>query len=143
MDRPYEALAEIERLVTAFLDCTLPCAEWTHRAHLTVGLWHAREFPPDEALVKMREGILRYNVTCQVPTTPTRGYHETITRFYMTVLGRHLAELADQSDWTAVTNRAIELYGAREFPFEYYTRERLMSSEARADWVEPDLRPLC
>jgi hypothetical protein len=142
MDRPYESAAEIESLVSRFVECTLPCAEWTHRAHLTVGLWHAREYSPDEALARMRAGILRYNTTCQVPNTPTRGHHETITRFYMTVLTRHLTEQIDTSDWTAVTNRALELFGARDLPFEYYTRERLMSSEARAEWREPDLRPL-
>ena len=46
-DAPYVELAEIERLVARFLDCSLPCPEWTHRAHLTVGLWHAREYSPN------------------------------------------------------------------------------------------------
>jgi hypothetical protein len=30
----------------------------------------------------------------------------------------------------------------RNLPFTYYSRERLMSPEARRGWVEPDLRPL-
>ena len=142
MERPYESVAEIESLVARFVDGTLPCAEWTHRAHLTVGLWHAREFPADEALARMRAGILRYNTTCQVPNTPTRGYHETITWFYMTVLSRHLTTISDRSDWTTVTNDAIERYGEKELPFDYYSRDRLMSAEARSAWVAPDVRSL-
>jgi hypothetical protein len=142
MSRPFTQLAEIERLVARFLDCTLPCAEWTHRAHLTVGLCHARDYPLHEALDRVRAGIKRYNVTCGVVDSPTRGYHETITRFYMLLVGKYLAECEDRADWVAVTNRLFELHGHKDAPLAYYTRERLMSAEARAGWLPPDLRPL-
>ena len=33
-------------------------------------------------------------------------------------------------------------YGARDLPLRHYTKDLLMSSEARFGWVEPDLRPL-
>ena len=138
----YEHLDEIERLAARFADCSLPCVEWTHRAHLTVGLWTLREHAADEALRRIRAGIQRYNAACGVVTTPTRGYHETITCFYMRVIGNYLATLADHTDWLAVTNRLLDRYGTPDLPFAYYTRERLMSPEARANWVEPDLRKL-
>jgi hypothetical protein len=141
-DRLYTRLDEIERLAECFVDGTLPCPEWTHRAHLAVGLWHVREYPPDEALGRMRDGIQRRNAACGVVTTLARGYHETLTRFYMWLIGKYLTEVADRSDWVAVTNGLIERYGSRDVPLGYYTRERLMSSEARAGWVSPDLRPL-
>jgi len=138
----YTDAREIEQLVADFIACSLPCAEWTHRAHLTVGLWHAREYTPDEALARMRAGIQRYNAACGVVTTATRGYHETLTRFYMALLERYLAGVSDRSDWVAVTNTLVERYGDRDLPLRYYTRERLMSSEARSGWVPPDLRDL-
>jgi len=31
----------------------------------------------------------------------------------------------------------------REALFAFYSRERLMSTLSRAEWVEPDLAPLC
>ena len=139
---PYQDLEEIERVVTRFVKRTLPCPEWTHRAHLTVGLWHAREYPPQEALDRVRAGIQRYNLACGVENTTTRGYHETLTRFYMATIGQYLAALSDCSDWVAVTNGLIERYGARDMPLHYYSKDRLMSVEARAGWVLPDLRPL-
>jgi hypothetical protein len=139
---PYEHLGQIESLVARYADCTLPCVEWTHRAHLAVGLWTLRERAADEALRTIRAGIQRYNAACGVVTTPTRGYHETITCFYMRVIGQYLSGVADRGDWLAVTNGLLEAYGAPELPLAYYTRERLMSPEARAGWIEPDLREL-
>jgi hypothetical protein len=32
--------------------------------------------------------------------------------------------------------------GNKECPLRYYSKERLMSAEARAGWIDPDLRPL-
>lgn len=138
----YTSSDEIEHLVARFLDCSLPCAEWTHGAHLTVGLWHAREHSPDEALARVRSGIQRYNAACGTPNNQQRGYHETLTCFYMHMIGRYLVSVIDRSDWSAVTNDLIDQYGSRDLPLLYYSRERLMSSQARAGWVTPDLRPL-
>jgi hypothetical protein len=135
---PFRHLSEIERIVQGFGDCTLPCEEWTHAAHLTVGLWYARESPPAVALDRIRAGIQRYNAACGVEDTPTDGYHETITRFYMWLIGKYLAEVSDRTDWVRVTNDLVELASV-EAPKRYYSRERLMSVEARLGWVPPDL----
>ncbi len=110
-------------------------------AHLTVGLWYARESSAEEVLERVRAGIKRYNVACGVEDTPTGGYHETITRFYMWLIGKYLAGVADRTDWVTVTNDLVELASV-EAPNRYYSRERLMSVEARLDWLPPDLRPL-
>ena len=55
----------------------------------------------------VREGILRLNAAHGVPTTPTRGYHETITRFYMHMVCDYVASEdrsgrgeAGRSGWT-------------------------------------------
>ena len=138
----YQSADEIEILVARFRDCSLPCTEWTHAAHLTVGLWHARAFPPAEALDRVRVGIKRYNVACGTENTTTRGYHETLTRFYMTVIGNFLMAAEDRNDLLDLANNLIARLGHRELPLAYYSRERLMSSEARANWVEPDLRSI-
>ena len=138
---PYRHLAEIERVVQRFRDCTLPCDEWTHAAHLIVGLWTARELPSAAALDHIRAGILRYNATCGVRDSP--GYHETITRFYMWLIGKYLAKVADRSNWVAVTNELVEYAGAEpNLPGHYYSREVVMSDAARVGWVPPDLHPL-
>jgi hypothetical protein len=40
------------------------------------------------------------------------------------------------------TNALIHYYGDPALPFKYYSRDRLMSGEARTIWVEPDLQNL-
>jgi hypothetical protein len=135
---------EVVRLVARFEDGTLPKEAWTHQAHLAVALWYASCLPFEEALVVVREGIRKVNAAHGVTTTPTGGYHETITRFYMTVICRYVAEEAGEtgSDWAARVNRLLARYGARDLPLKHYTKDLLMSADARFGWVEPDLRPI-
>lgn len=141
-DRPWASAGEVADLVARFDDGSLPHAEWTHRAHLTVALWHAAHHPPAEALDRMRSGILRLNAAHGVPTTPTRGYHETITRFYMHVVTHYLREHGAAGDWAERANRLVQRLGARDLPLRHYSEARLKSAQARAGWVEPDLRAL-
>jgi hypothetical protein len=138
----YDDTASVLRLVEAFEDRTLPKARWTHAAHLTMGIWYAAHLPPEAALDRIRAGILRLNEAHGVVTTPTGGYHETITRAYMRLIGAHLVEDGDGGEWPERVNRLLERLGARELLLTYYTRDRLMSPEARANWVEPDVREL-
>jgi hypothetical protein len=140
---------EVVRLVARFEDGTLPKAEWTHQAHLTVALWYASRLPFEEALVVMREGIRRVNATHGVATTPTGGYHETITRFYMRVICGFVEEESGTKeepgtgkDWAARVNRLLARYGARDLPLRHYTKDLLMSPAAKVGWVEPDVRPI-
>jgi hypothetical protein len=79
-----------EELIAAFLACTLPKWEWTHEAHLRVGLWHLLHHGADEALALLRDRIRRYNEASGVVNTDHAGYHETITRFYVWVIDRFL-----------------------------------------------------
>jgi hypothetical protein len=82
---------EVEHLVAEFRAGTWPLAKWTHRAHLVVALWHLRHYPLAEATQLIREGIQRYNRAQGIPTTPTRGYHETLTLFWIWAVNRYLA----------------------------------------------------
>ena len=119
---------EVARLVARFED----------------GTRYASRLPFEEALVAMREGILRVNAAHGVATTPTGGYHETITRFYLLVISGYVAEEAGEAgvDWAARANRLLARYGARDLPLRHYTKALLISADARFGWVEPDLRPI-
>jgi hypothetical protein len=134
--------SQTERLVAKFLDRTLPKAEWTHQAHLRVGLWHVLRFPPAIALDRLREGITRLNEAHGTPNTDTGGYHETITRLYVAVIAG-FAELCDRSrPLDDLAAELIALHGDRNLPLCYYSRERLDSVAARRGWIEPDVSPL-
>ncbi len=133
---------ETDRIARAFIARTLPKGEFTHRAHLRVGLWHALHHPDDVALNLLRERIRAYNESVGGVNTSTEGYHETITRFYLCVIrnfldsvdpGRPIDELADE---------LIAACADPGLPLRHYSRERLFSTQARAGWLPPDLAPL-
>jgi hypothetical protein len=134
--------SQTDRLAAAFCDCSLPKALWTHEAHLRVGLWHLLRHSPDEALVRLRDGICRYNVACGVANTETSGYHESITRFYVRLIARFVAGADRDRPMDDLADELVRDYGDRELPLLHWSKERLMSPEARQGWVEPDLAPL-
>ncbi|HWP44517.1 MAG TPA: hypothetical protein VNO14_14825 [Blastocatellia bacterium] len=138
----YHTADEIERLVRAFEDCTLPESGFNHCAHLTVALWYLYHHCGREAAVRIREGLKRFIAAKGGPSTPMGGYHETITMFWMFVIGKFLL-LADTGlSLVELANGVVERYSDKGLLFEYYSLERIFSMEARAGWVEPDLRPL-
>lgn len=138
----FRTTEEILALVRRFEDCTLPRVEWTHAAHLTVALWHLLQFDWPEASAHVRRGIKRYNAAHGILTTPTGGYHETLTLFWLRTVRRFLE--AERNEARALVHLANELVAThgKGLPLTHYTRARLFSPEARAHWVEPDLRPL-
>jgi hypothetical protein len=139
---PYRTSAEVLRLVREFEACTLPRAEWTHHAHLTVGLWYLLRHDALAATSLIRDRIKRYNEACGVETTRTSGYHETITLFYVWAIGKFLAHARRDCTLAALANLLVNECGDKDLPLAYYSRERLMSWEARTRWVEPDLKAL-
>jgi hypothetical protein len=131
-----------EQTAQAFCACTLPKPEWTHYAHLRVGLWHLLHHSAEEALVLLRTRIRALNESHGVANSDTGGYHESITRFYVW----QVAAFLDAVDRTRPVDELVEQlilrHGDRALPLRYWSRERLMSVEARLAWLEPDLQPL-
>lgn len=134
--------SSIEKLVEAFLAGTLPKQDWTHEAHLKVGLWHSLHYSPVESLQKLRHSIKQYNVVCEVANTDTQGYHETITCFYVWLIEQFIKQAEKKQSIDALADELISRYGDKSFPLTYYSKERLMSKTARLQWLEPDLKPL-
>ena len=140
--RVYCDAEEVRSFIRAFEECTLPRSAWTHPAHLTVAMWYLMERSEIEATTRIRNGILRYNASQGIKTTATSGYHETITLFWTRLVAKYLS-LADSDKSTVeLANGVIRAFENKEIPFEYYTRDRLLSLEARMRWVEPDLKPV-
>src|SRR3712207_2124859 len=88
----FETGREVEALVRRFESCALPSAEWTHAAHLTVALWFLLHHDWPEAVALVRASIRRYNAAHGVPQTRERGYHETLTLFWMHHVRAFLAD---------------------------------------------------
>ena len=139
----YEHLTEIESIVHGFQWCTLSRERWTHAAHLTIALWYHLRLSWPDAEKLICASIKRFNAAHGIMTTPTGGYHETMTLFWVHMVREFLEDVREEKlSVLRLFNRFIERYGRKELPLEYYSRERLMSLEARAHWVEPDLKNL-
>ena len=131
------------RLGEAFLARTLPKAEWTHEAHLatTVYLLLRRpEIDLDEALPDLIRG---YNASTGGVNDDTQGYHDTITRAYLHGVRRFLIDTARAVPLDVTVNALlVSPFGGRDWPLHFWSKERLMSSEARRSFVEPDIKAL-
>jgi hypothetical protein len=139
-----EPLMATTALVAAFVARTLPKPAWTHVAHLRVGLWHVRRLGETRAVAALRERIRAYNEAVGTANTDSSGYHETLTVFYVRLIADFLEPTTAATDGADedLEARLIEYCGARDLPLEYYSRDRLLSVEARREWVPPDLKPI-
>jgi hypothetical protein len=130
-----------EALLTQFEARTLPLAQWTHRAHLRVAYLYVRRYGPEEATERMRVGIQRFNAANEIPEAIDRGYHETITRAWLRLIHAALGlECRDRGSVDFLD--AHPDLGEKRTLLRFYSRERIMSWEAKREFVEPDLAPL-
>ena len=138
-----QMMHNIDDLVSGFVSCALRKDDWTHAAHLTVGLWHVRQYGAAEALVRLREGISRLNESFGNVNTDTSGYHETITCAYVQLLAGFLDECpAEMAFEEKVDSLVRGPLADKHVLLRFYTSDTLSSSRARLVWVEPDLSPL-
>jgi len=122
---------EILTLVDRLERCLIPPAEFRHPQHLAVAVTYLYGTEPDVALNKMRASLCRF-----VEHHGGTRYHETITRFWILQAEKHL-------DRTICLHQSVERVLAalanKDLIYQYYSREKLHSVEAKNGWVEPDL----
>jgi hypothetical protein len=130
---------EVIELAKAFEERTLPKSEWTHAAHLTVGLYYCYHNPLGVAKNLMSDGIYWLNDAHGTPNTETSGYHETITVFWLRTVANYLDKAGRNKGLAELANGLIAFVNDTNLPLRYYSRELLFSTEARMNYVEPDL----
>ncbi|MFN0049308.1 MAG: hypothetical protein ACKVOU_09310 [Cytophagales bacterium] len=129
---------EIETLVKAFDEKTLPKTAWTHEAHLTVALWYVSNYSIEEAICRVKSGIMSYNLSLANENTGVSGYHETLTIFWMDVAHEFRLKNAN-FDVLALINEFLNSENAsKTFPFQFYSKEKILSPLARSRYILPD-----
>jgi hypothetical protein len=116
-------LEEVRRFET----CEYALEEFGHREHLKVAWTYLEMYGYEGALAKMRAGLLRLSAHHN-----KKRYNETITVFWLRKLQQHQGE------------DPLEIFRntGKEVLFRHYTRERVMSDQAKQMWIEPDLLPM-
>jgi hypothetical protein len=138
---PFTSWEEVEALSKGFEAQTLLGEhDWTHRDHLSTAAYYCLTNPA-AAIESMRTGIQALNKARGVETTPTGGYHDTLTVAWCRIIAGHLRSLGDLTPVEKI-NSVITSIEDRKTTLRYYTRDRVMSLDARYGWVEPDLEPL-
>jgi hypothetical protein len=141
--RLFTSDAEIEHLGERFLARALPKEEWTHEAHLATTTWLLLRRPDIDVDGGLPNLIRRYNQSVGGVNSESEGYHETITRVFLHGVRLFLSE-ADASEplHELVNQLLLSPMGRRDWPLRFYSRERLLSVEARRVFIAPDLAVL-
>jgi hypothetical protein len=134
---------EARKLVHQFEIGGLPKEKWTHEAHFVMALWYCCRQPLPQAIESIKEGIKKYNISIGGENTDHSGYHETITVFYTSLIINYVLQTGVGKQFESNLNGLWQQeFLKKDFPFKYYSRELLMSKEARKNWLAPDLQPL-
>ena len=133
----YRDESEIADVVGKFEHCEFRLEEFTHARHVTVAAWYLCNLRPDEALKRMRSGLVRF-----IEHHGRHGYHETITRFWMERIGLCIAQMPADMSVRQKVNEVVELSQCKDVLFEHYTRDRVLSERAKREWVEPDVKAI-
>ena len=130
--------------LAVFERAAFPAPQWTHEAHARMAWLYLRRLGPDAALDAVRAGINALNnAHIRAGFKPSVGYHETITAAWLRLLAGAVAADGGPRDepWAEFKLRHPGLLDSRAL-LRHYSRERLMSPDARAAFVAPDLEPL-
>lgn len=138
--RLFQSDVQVARIGEGVLECTLPKAIWTHEAHLAATTWLLLK-RPDVDIDRELPGIIRrFNECAGGVNSDTEGYHETITRTFLSGIRIFLAE-ADLTRplYQIVNELLLSPMGRRDWPLRYYSPQLLFSVHARRALVPPDL----
>jgi hypothetical protein len=133
--------AQIEHLARGLMACSLAKEEWTHAAHFAGALWLMRSGYDVPAVMP---GMIRaFNESVGGVNSDTSGYHETITQASLRAAKGILDLNGPDVPLFEIANALMATnLGNPNWLLEYWSRDRLMSVDARKAWLEPDLKPL-
>jgi hypothetical protein len=129
-----------QEFLAAFRGQLISAAEWTHRAHVRCAYLHVLEMPLEGAIDALRDGIKKLNASHGLVETPDRGYHETLTRAWLTVIASTVRSRGPGTDFEGFAADHPHLLN-RTLLRVFYSPAG-MPQASRYTFVEPDLAPL-
>jgi hypothetical protein len=123
--------------VHAFLNGSLPPTQFHHRDHVRLAWYLTRQLGVEAATHTITAGIQRFAAQHGHPDK----YHETMTQFWVRIVGHHTRFHPDATDFAAFLGTYPQLLD-KDLPYQHWQRETMASAAARAEWVEPDLLAL-
>lgn len=141
--RLFHSDAAIAHLGEGLVARALSKSEWTHEAHLAATTYLLLKRPDIDVDKELPGLIRRFNESIGGVNNDSEGYHETITRAFLHGVRLFLAEADNHEPLHELVNELLlSPMGKRDWPLRFWSRERLMSVEARRRFVPPDLAAL-
>ena len=133
----------IKRIGEGLAARTLPRPDWTHEAHLAATTYLLTRRSDIDLDKKLPDIIRRYNESVGGVNDDRQGYHDTITRAYLHGIRLFLLETVTDRPFNDLVNDLLRTpMGRRDWPLRFWSKQRLMSVEARREWVSPDLQEM-
>jgi hypothetical protein len=134
----YRTDAEIEEVVKRFEECAYSPEEFVHAKHLTVAACYFVRLEPQAAREKMRAGLRKF-----IAHHGKNGFHVTITEFWLRLVERSVRQRKGQHrEPLSIVNEIIERFRDKNLIYEYFSRDRINSANAKAAWIEPDIKSM-
>ena len=132
----------LETFLRGFETGTLAKSEWTHGAHVGAAASYLFNSNFETIMPLMRARISAFNLAVGGANTPTSGYHETLTQFWLLIVAESLRQHLPASRLEAARH-AVAVFGeARALHTLYYSGDVVKDTAARQQWRAPDLLPL-
>lgn len=132
---------EMEAFAKAFEDRSLEAVSFSHQGHVALAAVYVLRHGAAAALERLRREIPLFNVAKGGINNQERGYHETLTVFWVLLIEETLREMTGLTDLEKV-NSTIERLSTSGLWREYYSFDVLKNPECRFRWVAPDVRSL-
>lgn len=130
-----------DELIDAFERADIPPDSWKHETHVRVAWIMIDRYGVDEAIGRMRDGIKALNAANGLVDSLHSGYHETLTVAWLRVIDATRKSRGAGASSQAFFDDHTQLHSKMMLRL-FYTRDRIMSAEAKARFVEPDLTAL-
>jgi hypothetical protein len=88
----YQSDTEIENVVRGFESCRTDADEFKHPQHLAVAVWYLHTMNRDDALDRMRSGLLRF---LEHHGVDKGKYSESVTVFWIDRIAQKLNDLGN------------------------------------------------
>jgi len=115
-----------------FLSLDFDVAAFGHREHVYAAWLALSEFGDREGAERYAQTLRSLTVKLGVPDK----YHETITRFYLMLIGERLRQHRDDA-WQDFEARNTDLFD-KGLLSRYYSGARIQSTEAHRHFLLPD-----
>ena len=128
------AALDDDELVEAFESCRLPGSQFHHADHIRLAWIYLGRMSEEEATRRIEQSIRRF----AAHNGASQKYHHTMTLAWMKLVAAAREETFESSNFATFAERHPELFNVEALNL-YYSTARLAGSEAKAEWVEPDL----